>query len=73
MSSGDRAKANRNLRTLINQYVHGCQPGTKINSYTLTRQFSNNYRSITQRRISALLREREDLVHQETNEWKVVG
>lgn len=72
MSRGDRVKTNRNLRTLIDRYVHGCQPGTRINTCKLIRQFSNNSRYITRQRISCLLREREDLRHCECNEWIVI-
>ena len=73
MSGGDRVRTNRNLRALINQYVHGCQPGTRIDAYSLTRRFSNRTRCLTPHRISMFLREREDLIHTGRNEWVVTG
>jgi len=73
MSGGDRVKTNRNLRALIEGYVHGCQPGTRIDSCRLTRQFSNKSRCLTPHRVSMLLREREDLQHTGRNEWIVIA
>lgn len=73
MSGGDRARSAHNLRALIDTYIHGCKPKTKIHAYKLIRQFSNKTRYLTPHRISMLLRDREDLQHTGRNEWVVVA
>ena len=73
MSGGDRIKTNRHLRVLINNFVRGCQPGTRIDGCKLTRQFSNKNRCLSPHRLSMLLREREDLKHTGRNEWVVIA
>ncbi len=73
MSGSDRIVTNRRLRGLIDQYIQDCMPGTRINSHTLMRQFSNRRRCLTAQRVSMLLRDREDLKHEAANEWIVVA
>jgi hypothetical protein len=72
VSGSDRTKSNRNLRALINVYVQGCTPGTKIKTYRLVRQFPNKNRCLTPQRISMLLRDKENLQHTGRNEWTVI-
>jgi len=73
MSSGNRALASHNLRALVSRYLHGCQPGTKINACKLARQFSNKNRFVSNTRISMYLREKETLQHTDRNEWIVIA
>jgi hypothetical protein len=63
----------RRLRDLVDLYVRGCMPGTRINAHKLVRKFSNRNRCLTPLRISLFLRERADLKHEAVNEWIVVG
>ena len=70
---GTRTLASRHIRALVSGYLHGCQPGTKINACKLARQFSNKNRFVSNTRISLYLRERDNLQHTDRNEWIVIA
>jgi hypothetical protein len=73
MNGGGKAPASRHIRALVSGYLHGCQPGTRINACKLARRFSNKNRFVSHVRISLYLRERENLQHTDRNEWLVIA
>lgn len=72
MSNGNRGISNNRLRRLIDKYLQGCMPGTRVSAYDLMHQLTDRRRSLTAHRVSLFLRERPDLQHTGMNEWVVV-
>jgi hypothetical protein len=73
MSNCHRGISNARLRGLIDGYIRDCMPDTRLDVYDLMRTLSNGRRRLDSHRISLFLRERQDLEHIGTNEWRVRG
>lgn len=63
---------NRNVRSVVHQYLRSCVPGTHINATVLARQLSDRDRVFLAGTVSGILQGRNDLRCDSVNEFLVV-
>lgn len=64
-------KVNPRVRSLVDRYVNGCVPKTRINAKALARQLSDRDRVFLAGTIAQLLQKRDDLQCDAVNEYVV--